>query len=134
MYFDYYSLFNACQIFLVGGFTAIAATTGAIRLKKKILDKTMADTFGEYKVKEKRVNGDTTTYIIHCAAGKGLEDYVKKIGMMEKLYKGKIEIQDIPYTDLISIKCYKKDLVIQATEEQQNNIEAEIQKILNGGK
>ena len=66
------------------------------------------------------------------APGKGIEDYIKKISMLEKTFKGKIHIEDIPYSDEIIIYCYKKPIDTPEEETEIVNVDQEINNILGG--
>ena len=92
----------------------------------------MTSTFGNYKVAEKREEEERIKYVIHVAPGKGIEDYMKKISMLEKTFKGKIIIEDIPYSDEIIIYCYKKPINTPEEEIEINDVNKEINNILGG--
>ena len=92
----------------------------------------MTSTFGNYKVAEKREEEERVKYVLHVAPGKGLEDYMKKISMLEKTFKGKILIEDIPYSDEIINYCYKKPINTPEEEIEINDVNKEINNILGG--
>ena len=92
----------------------------------------MTSTFGNYKVAEKKEEEERVKYVLHVAPGKGLEDYMKKISMLEKTFKGKILIEDIPYSDEIIIYCYKKPIDTPEEEIEINDVNKEINNILGG--
>ena len=94
----------------------------------------MTSTFGNYKVAEKKEEEERVKYVLHVAPGKGLEDYMKKISMLEKTFKGKIHIEDIPYSDEIIIYCYKKPIDTPEEEAEIVNVDQEINNILGGKK
>lgn len=52
---------------------------------------------------------------------------------MEKLFKAKVQIQDIPYSDMIIIKCYK-NLEVPSEKKEEVDVKDQIKKILEGKK
>ena len=84
------------------------------------------------KLAKKREEEERIKYVIHVAPGKGIEDYMKKISMLEKTFKGKIIIEDIPYSDEIIIYCYKKPINTPEEEIEINDVNKEINNILGG--
>ena len=120
-------------------YIAIGAPTAGIifqwvvnKFKDGNVQQIMTSTFGNYKVAEKREEEERIKYVIHVAPGKGIEDYMKKISMLEKTFKGKIIIEDIPYSDEIIIYCYKKPINTAKEEIEINDVNKEINNILGG--
>lgn len=89
--------------------------------------------FGSYNVASKTTEEDCIEIRLHVQPGKGVNDYIKEIDAMEKLFKAKVQIQDIPYSDMIIIKCYK-NLEVPSEEKEEVDVKDQIKKILEGKK
>ena len=89
--------------------------------------------FGSYNVVSKTTEEDCIEIRLHVQPGKGVNDYIKEIDAMEKLFKAKVQIQGIPYSDMIIIKCYK-NLEVPSEEKEEVDVKDQIKKILEGKK
>ena len=89
--------------------------------------------FGSYNVASKTTEEDCIEIRLHVQPGKGVNDYIKEIDAMEKLFKAKVQSQDIPYSDMIIIKCYK-NLEVPSEEKEEVDVKDQIKKILEGKK